>query len=118
MSDPVGLPTSPAARVPAQLGIFASTENLGTLRSVHQPASWLTRLQFRGSQIYLYDQGLVFMHANGAMRLFRWSECTVKKSAGSYLVVGPGQHKFALSKGWSGFAELAKALDEGAQASR
>ena len=112
MSDLPSPPTSPAARVPAQLGIFASTENLGTLRSVHQPASRLTKLQYRGSQIYLYDQGLVLVNAVGTMLLLRWSECTVKKSGGNYLVAGPGRQRIGLSKGWSGFTELSQALSD------
>ena len=118
MSDLLGLPEDPVEPVPKQVRILASVENLGTLRSVHQPTSWFTRIQFKQGRIYLFDQGFVLGQANGALRLFRWGQFTVRKSGGSYLITGADRRSIGLSKKWSGFAELAQAITAGAAQDR
>ena len=114
MSDLTGLPVGQFESVPAQLRMLASVENLGTLRSVHQPASWFTRLQYRKGRIYLFDQGFVFGAAPGPFRLFRWGQITVRKSGGGYLIIGADRRAMALARKWSGFAELEQAITAGA----
>ena len=114
MSDLPGLPAEPAEPVPAQLRILASVQNLGTLRSVHRPASWLTNLQYRNGRIYLFDQGFVLGLAGGRLGLFRWGQITVRKAGSGYLVIGADGRRMGLSRKWTGFAELEQAITESA----
>lgn len=111
MSDLTGLPPAQSEPVPARLRMLASVENLGALRSVHRPASWFTRLQYRNGRIYLFDQGFVFSPLPGAFQLFRWERSTVRKSGRGYLIIGADRRAVALTKKWSGFAELEQAIN-------
>ena len=113
MSDLTGLPLGRFESVPPQLRMLASVENLGALKSVHHPASWTTRLQYRKGRIYLFDQGFVFGQAAGSFRLFRWGQFTARKSRGGYLIVGADRRAIALARKWSGFAELEQAIVAG-----
>jgi hypothetical protein len=113
MSDLPDLPAEPTEPVPHQLRLLASVENLGTLHSVHQPTSWLTKAQSGQGRIYLYDQGFVLGRAAGGLALFRWGQMTVRKARGGYLITGADRRSMVLSKKWSNFAELEKAITAG-----
>lgn len=114
MSD---VPDSPAGldAVPRALRVLASAENLGVLRSVHEPSSWLTGLQYRQGRIYLFDQGFVLAQGTTSFQLFRWGRFTVRKAAGGYLVSGDDGRGMVLGRKWSGFAELQRAVAAGAR---
>lgn len=115
MSD---VPDSPAgldAPVPRALRVLATAENLGVLRSVHQPSSWLTGLQYRAGRIYLFDQGFVLGQGTANLQLFRWGGFTVRKSAGGYLINGDDGRGMVLGRKWTRFAELERAIAAGAR---
>lgn len=102
--------------VPAKVRMLATFENLGTLRSIHQPTSWFTRLQFRQGRIYLFDQGFVLGQAQGArLSLFRWGQFTVRKAGRGFLVTGADRRSMGVSGKWSGFPELREAITAGAR---
>jgi hypothetical protein len=113
MSDLPGLSADPVEPIPNQLRILASAENLGVLRSVHQPTSWFTRIQFRDGRIYLFDQGFVLGTAKGGLRLFRWGQFAARKAGSGYVIIGADRRSIGLSKKWSGFAELEQAIAAG-----
>jgi len=113
MSDLPDLPAEPAEPVPHQLRLLASAENLGTLHSVHQPTSWLAKAQSGQGRIYRYDQGFVLGQAAGGLALFRWEQITVRKARGGYLITAADRRSMVLSKKWSNFAELEKAITAG-----
>jgi hypothetical protein len=115
MSD---VPASPAGLdgpVPRALRVLASAENLGVLRSVHQPSSWLTGLQYRQGRIYLFDQGFVLGQGAANFQLFRWGRFAVRKAAGGYLINGDDGRGMVLGRKWTGFAELERAVTAGAR---
>lgn len=116
MDELAGLAAESGEPVPTRLRILAAAENLGVLRSMHHPTSWLAKRQFPHGRIYLYDRGFVIGQADGsALRLFRWGQITVKKAVGGYLIAGTDGRAFGLTRKWSGFAELEQAITEGAQ---
>ncbi|HEY3871399.1 MAG TPA: hypothetical protein VGM10_23765 [Actinocrinis sp.] len=116
MDELSGLAADSGEPIPTRLRILAAAENLGVLRSVHHPVSWLAKRQFPHSRIYLYDHGFVLGHADGsALRLFRWGQITAKKAVGGYLIAGTDGCAFGLTRKWSGFAELEHAITEGVQ---
>ena len=114
MSDLPGLPAGAVEAVPVPLRILASSQNLGTLRSVHRPASRFTALQFRQGRIYLSDQGFVLAQAKGKMLLFRRGQFTLRPVGSGYLIAGADRLSMGLGKKWSGFAELERAITAGA----
>jgi hypothetical protein len=114
MDDLPGLGADSVEPVPKRLRILAAAENLGTLRSVHRPASWFTKIQFRDGRIYLYDQGFVLGQANGTLRLFRWGQFAVRRAGSGLLVTGADKRTMGVSKKWSHFAELERAITGGA----
>lgn len=116
MSDLPGLPVEPAEPVPAQLRILAMMQNLGTLHSIHRPASRLANLQYRNGRIYLFDQGFVLGLPGDRLGLFRWGQITVRKGGSGYLVIGADGRRMGLSRKWTGFAELEQAIIAGVAA--
>lgn len=117
MSELPDLSAGPSEPVPAQVRMLAAVENLGTLRSVHQPSSWFTRLQFRQGRIYLFDQGFVLGQAQGGrLALFRWGQVTVRKAGRGYLITAADRRGMGLSRSWSGFPELEQAITTGTSA--
>ena len=116
MDEFSSLPAEPGETIPTRLRILAAAENLGVLRSVHQPTSWFTRIQFRRGRIYLYDEGFVLGQSDGAsLRLFRWGQLTVRKTGNGYLITDANRRPMGLSRKWSGFAQLERAITAGAQ---
>jgi hypothetical protein len=113
MSDLAGLPLE-SEPVPKALRVLAMAENLGVLRSVHEPKSLLTRLQFRKSKIYVYDAGLVLSLPNGGLRLFRWGQVTLRKAGRGYLIMG-ADGTMGPSRGWSEYVALEQAIAAGAE---
>jgi hypothetical protein len=116
MNEFSGLPADSAEPVPTRLRILAAAENLGVLRSVHHPTSWLAKRQLPHGRIYLYDRGFVLGQADGsALRLFRWEQITLKKTVGGYLIADTDGRAFGLTRKWTGFAELEQAITDGVQ---
>jgi len=115
MSEMSDSPADPAAPVPRALRVLASAENLGVLRSVHQPSSWLTGLQYRQGRIYLFDQGFVLAQGTANLQLFRRGRFTARKSPGGYLINGDDGRGMVLGRKWTGFADLERAITAGAR---
>jgi hypothetical protein len=111
LAGPIGL--GQGEKVPNQLRILAAQENLGTLRSVHRPTSWLGKIQFRQGRYFVFDQGVALDQGNGArLMLFRVGTMRIKDWGGVFLLAGPqGRLKFA-SQQWSDGEVLAKALHD------
>jgi hypothetical protein len=114
MSDLAGLPVEPEP-APKALRVLAMAQNLGVLRSVHEPASRLARLQFRSGKIYVFDGGLVLASSTGGLRLFRWAQVTLRKAGRRCLIMVDGGGTLGPSKGWSRQAELEQAIAAGAE---
>lgn len=108
----------PGEKVPPQVRILAATENLGALRSVHRPEGWLAKVQFRGGRVYLFDQGLVIAHRDGAaLRLFRAGQMRIKNSGDRvFQLAGPQGRAGFVTTQWSEGPGLAAALTRWASA--
>ena len=116
MDELSSLPADPGEAIPTRLRILASAQNLGVLRSVHRPTSWLAKRRFPHGRIYLYDQGFVLGQADGSsLLLFRWEQITAKKSAGGYLIAAADGRALGLTRKWSDFAGLEQAITAGVQ---
>jgi hypothetical protein len=110
MSDEMPAPNEP---VPGELRILASEENLGELRSVHRPATFLARLAFRRSRIYLYRNGFVLANARGRLGLFRFDQVTATRRGSARSVQRPDGATFLLlDRHWTESGALAGAIDE------
>ena len=113
MSEVPDSPAGLATPIPRALRVLASVENLGVLRSVHQPSSWLTSLQYRAGRIYLFDQGFVLGQGTANLQLFRWGRFTARASAGGYLIDADDGRGMVLGRKWTGFADLGRAITAG-----
>lgn len=102
----------PGEKVPPQVRILASAENLGALRSVHRAANWLGKLQFRGARVYVFDQGVVLSYRNGAsLRLFRVGRMRIKNTNDHiFQLRGPRARAGFMTAQWSDGPVLAAAL--------
>jgi hypothetical protein len=98
--------------VPNQLRILAAQENLGTLRSVHRPTSWLSKIQFRQGRYFVFDQGIVLEQGNGArLKLFRVGAMRVRDTNGRvFLLAGPQGQAGCVTRQWSDGEVLAQSL--------
>jgi hypothetical protein len=112
MSEGTDEPNEP---VPAELRILASTENLGELRSVHRPESFMARVALRRSRVFLYGNGFVLVNGRGHLGLFRFDQVTASRR-GSALSVrrADGASFLLLSRHWTDAEALADAIDQGA----
>jgi hypothetical protein len=110
LSGPRGL--APGEKVPNPLRILAMQENLGRLHAVHRPATRLARLTLKEARIYLYDKGLVISSARGTLALYRWEQCTVVQKAGTWLVSSANRAKVPLTKHWTEYEELGRAVEQ------
>ena len=110
LAGPIGL--GQGEKVPNQLRILAAQANLGTLRSVHRPTSWLSKIQFRQGRYFVFDQGIVLDQKNGArLKLFRVGAMRVKDTNGRiYLLDGPQGQSGCMISHWSDGEVLATAL--------
>lgn len=108
LGGPTGL--GPGEKVPNQLRILAAQENLGNLISVHRPATRLTRLLLKGSRIYRYDKGLVISNGRGGFSLFDWEHSTAEEKGGTWLLARNDGARFRLTRHWTGYEELGRAL--------
>lgn len=111
MSDE-GAGLGPGEKVPPQVRILASGESMGVLRSVHRAANWLGKLQFRGARVYVFDQGLVLSHRDGAsLKLFRVGQTRIKNTNDHiFQLAGPQGRAGFITAQWSEGAVLAAAL--------
>lgn len=108
LSGPIGL--GPGEKVPNQLRILAAQENLGNLVSIHRPATRLTRFVLKGSRIYLYDKGIVLSNGRGSLSLFDWERTSVEQKGGAWLVTRRDGARFRLTRHWTDYAVLGRAL--------
>ncbi|HWG25157.1 hypothetical protein [Actinospica sp.] len=108
LAGPIGL--GQGEKVPNQLRILAAQENLGTLRSVHRPTTWLGRITVRG-RFFVFDQGVVLEQGDGArLMLFRVGTMRIREMGGIFLLAGPhGRVKYVATQ-WSDGGVLANAL--------
>jgi len=111
-----GIP-EPGEPVPHDLRIMAAEENLGELRSVHRPASFMARVALRRSRIYLYRNGIVLANGRGNLGLFRFDQITATRR-GSALSVRrqDGPQLLLLARHWTDAEALAGAIEEGVAA--
>ena len=108
LAGPIGL--RQGEKVPNQLRILAAQENLGTLRSVHRPNSWLGRISVRG-RFFVFDQGIVLENGDGAhLMLFPVGAMGISETDGIFLVGGPQGRVKYVTKRWSDGEVLAKTL--------
>ena len=110
LAGPTGL--GPGEKVPNQLRILAAQENLGNLRSVHRPTTWLGKIQFRRGRYFVFDQGVVLDQRNGArLTLFRAGAMRVENTNDRvFLLNGPRGQAGCMTSQWSDGDVLAKAL--------
>lgn len=101
--------------MPRALRVLAGAQNLGVLRSVHQPSSWPTGPQYRAGRISLFDQGFVLVQGAANLRLFRRGRFTARMCAGGYRVNGDDGRGMVLGRKWTGFAEPERAVGAGAR---
>jgi hypothetical protein len=116
MSDEI--PAGPDEPVPNDLRIMASGENLGELRSVHRPASFMARMALRRSRIYLYRNGIVLVNGRGNLGLFRFDQATTSRPRGSALSVrrGDGAQLLLITRHWTDAEALISAVEAGVAA--
>ena len=108
LAGPIGL--GQGEKVPNQLRILAAQENLGNLRSVHRPTSWLGRISVRG-RFFVFDQGFVLEQGDGArLMLFRVGRMWIRDMGGIFLVGGQQGRVKYVTKRWSDGEVLANAL--------
>ena len=117
LAGPIGL--GQGEKVPNQLRILAAQQNLGTLRSVHRPTSWLSRIQNRRGRYFVFDQGIVLDLRNGArLKLYRVGAMRIKDTNGRiFLLDGPQGQTGCMVYQWSDGEVLARALTGWALAS-
>ena len=110
LAGPIGL--GPGEKVPNQLRILAMQENLGNLRSVHRPTSWLGKIQFRQGRYFVFDQGVVLDQKDGRrLKLFRVGAMRIKNTGDHiFLLAGPQGQAGCMSEQWSDGEVLARAL--------
>jgi hypothetical protein len=114
MSDlawPPGM-SGPDEPVPNTLRILASQENLGSLLSVHRPATRIAKITLKQARVYLYDQGLVLSDGHGGLGLFRWDQVSVAARGVGFQVTRQDGVGFRLTRHWSGFETLGRRLEE------
>lgn len=111
MSDVSG----PAEPVPNELRILASMESLGTLRSVHRPATRLARFALKSARVYLYDQGVVVSNGRGGLGLYCWDQIVVTRQGSSLLLHRADGVTVRLTRHWSEAEALGEAITQGAQ---
>ena len=114
MSDVPGL-TEP---IPNELRILASTESLGSLRSVHRPATRLARFALKSARVYLYDQGVVISNGRGGLGLYRWDQITVTRRGSARLLHRADGVTVRLTRHWSDAEALGEAIEQGAERAR
>ncbi|HET9168704.1 MAG TPA: hypothetical protein VFN97_04680 [Actinospica sp.] len=100
----------PSEPVPNQLRILAAQENLGTLISIHRPATWFARRVLKASRVYLFDRGFVLSNGRGALGLFLADQVTVTEKAGTWLVTRQDGARFRLTRHWTEYRELGRRL--------
>lgn len=112
LREPVGMASGET--LPSQVSILASVENLGRLLSVHRPATWFCRIQFRDGVYLVFERGLVLSQRNGVtLKLFKVGHMRIMNTRGrSFLLAGPQGQAGCLALQWSDgkvlAAELAK----------
>lgn len=108
----------PGSGTPQQLAALAARIDLGSLRSVHRPAKWYCRVQYRGGAFFVFEHGVVLSQWRGRKLMsFRDGQCQIKNSPGSkiFLLHGPEGRAGCWSAWWSDSSSLAEALDRLAQ---
>jgi hypothetical protein len=107
LSGPSGLEAG--EKVPNEVRILASGENLGELRSVHRPATLLARYALKSARVYRFDNGLVLANGRGALGLYRYDQIVVQQHNKEWLVQRADGVQVRLSRHWSDIQALGEA---------
>jgi hypothetical protein len=118
MNDPTPMNelAGPSEPVPNEVRILASGENLGRLRSVHRPDTFLARVALKQARVYLYDSGILLSNGRGGVGLYRWDQITVTRHGSALLVHRADGVDLRLTRHWSEAESLTGAVEQGAAA--
>ena len=113
MNDvPAGGGFDPGEPVPNQLRILAATENLGTLRSVHRPATRLGRFAMRSARVYRFDRAVVLGNGRGSFGLYRYDQIQVTHRGAVWSLRRGDGATVRLTRHWSDLEALGEAVEK------
>ena len=115
MNDPTPVNdiSGPVEPVPNEVRILASDENLGRLRSVHRPDTFLARAALKQARVYLFDRGILLANGRGGLGLYRWDQITVARRGSALQVHRADGVDLRLTKHWSEFEALVGGVEQG-----
>ena len=118
MSDPTPMSelAGPSEPVPNEVRIFASGENLGRLRSVHRPDTFLARVALKQARVYLYEHGILLSNGRGGLGLYRWDQIAATRAGSALLVHRADGVDLRLTRHWSEAEALTGAVEQGVAA--
>jgi hypothetical protein len=106
-------PTEP---VPNEVRILASGENLGALRSVHRPDTFLARVALKQARVFLFERGILLSNGRGGLGLYRWDQISATRKGSAVFVHRADGVDLRLTRHWSEARALADAVEQGVAA--
>ena len=118
MNDPTPMNelAGPSEPVPNEVRILASGENLGRLRSVHRPDTFLARAALKQARVYLFERGILLTNGRGGLGLYRWDQITAVRRGPALSVHRADGVDLRLTRHWSEAESLTGAVEQGVAA--
>jgi hypothetical protein len=115
-SKPLNDLAGPTEPIPNEVRIQASTENLGALRSVHRPDTFLARIALKQARVYLFERGILLSNGRGGLGLYRWDQVAATRQGSALFVHRADGVDLRLTRHWSEAEALAGAVEQGVAA--